>query len=389
VERDDPTPSPPDAPRGRLREVAGVFLRLGVTAFGGPAAHVAMMEDQAVTRRRWLSRERFLDLLGAANLLPGPSSSELAIYLGYARAGWPGLAVGGACFIAPAAVLTGTIAWAYVRYGRLPGVAGVLYGVKPAVIAVVLQAVVRLGRSALKTRLLAVAAVAAAVGAGAGVPPLAVLAGGGLVVATARRAPRGGTSRSVGLPGLFVATATTAAGPPNLGAVLLVFLKLGAVVFGSGYVLLAFLRADLVEHRHWLTEQQLVDAVAVGQVTPGPVFTTATFIGYVVAGVPGAVVATVGVFLPAFALVAASGPLVPRLRRSPVAADALDGVNGAAVALMAVVTWQLGRAAIIDPVTAAIAVVSAVALLGARWNATWVMAAAAAAGLGRAWVVQR
>jgi len=209
------------------------------------------------------------------------------------------------------------------------------------------------------------------------------------VVATARRAPRNGTRRSVGLPALFVATSTTAAVPPTLGAVLLVFLKLGAVVFGSGYVLLAFLRADLVEHRHWLTERQLVDAVAVGQVTPGPVFTTATFIGYVVAGVPGAIVATVGVFLPAFALVAASGPLVPRLRRSPVAADALDGVNGAAVALMAVVTWQLGRAAIVDSLTVAIAVVSAVLLLVARWNATWVMAAAAAAGLARAWVLRR
>jgi chromate transporter len=332
--------------------LAILFLRLGSTAFGGPAAHIAMMEDEVVVRRGWLSRERFLDLLGATNLIPGPNSTEMAIHVGYLRAGRAGLLVAGACFILPAAILVGLIAWAYVQFGKLPEVGAILYGVKPVVIAVVVQALWRLGRSAVKTKfLLALAAIATALGF-LRVNELAILFGSGLLVVLVRGIRRW---RKPVLPALLLtafptstAAAVSMATPFGLWPLFLVFLKVGALLFGSGYVLLAFLRADLVERLHWLTEGQLLDAVAVGQVTPGPVFTTATFVGYVLGGVPGAVVATVGIFLPASVFVGISGPLVPRLRKSWVAGAALDGVNVGALAMMAAVTWYLGRAAVID-----------------------------------------
>ncbi|MFL5348415.1 MAG: chromate efflux transporter [Hyalangium sp.] len=377
-----------------LAEVALLFLRLGFTAFGGPAAHIAMMEDEVVRRRQWLPREEFIDLLGATNLIPGPNSTELAIHLGHRRAGWPGLLVAGACFILPAALIVGTIAWAYVRFGSLPAAESLLYGVKPVIIAIVLQALWGLGRAAIKTRPLAAVALASVGATIAGVPELAVLFSAGVAMALGRwarrRARAGGGGSALGAalmlgpPTTWPALATAAAGaavPFSLQGLFLFFLKVGSVLFGSGYVLLAFLRADLVTRWGWLTEAQLLDAVAVGQVTPGPVFTTATFIGYVLGGVPGAAAATVGIFLPAFFFVAVSGPLVPRLRRSWVAGAFLDGVNVASLALMAVVTWELGRSALVDVWTVGLAVLSAGLLVRYRLNSAWLVLGGGALGL--------
>jgi chromate transporter len=380
----------------RLRELALLFLRLGCTAFGGPAAHIAMMEEEVVRRRQWLTHEEFLDLLGATNLIPGPNSTEMAIHIGYLRARWIGLVVAGVCFILPAMLLVMAIAWAYVRFGSLPQMQGVLYGVKPVIIAVVVQALWGLGRTAVKTRFLAVVGSVATALAFAGVSELVVLFGAGTVVSGARwtrqERPRDILSLLLLLAVLLllslplVFTSPTAGSMPfGLGALFLFFLKVGSVLYGSGYVLLAFLRADLVEHFHWLTSAQLLDATAVGQVTPGPVFTTATFIGYVLAGPQGALVATVGIFLPAFVFVALSGPLVPRLRKSPLAGAFLDGVNVASLALMAVVTWQLGRAALVDGITVVLALVSAVLLIRFRLNSAWLVLGGAVCG----WLVTR
>jgi chromate transporter len=389
-----------DAPaRGSVREVAWLFFRLGTTAFGGPAAHIAMMEDEVVRRRKWLSHERFLDLLGATNLIPGPNSTEMAIHIGHDQAGWVGLAVAGACFILPAAAITLAIAWAYVRFGMLPQAQGVLYGIKPVIIAVVVQAMWRLGRAALKTRALGLLAAAAALANFLGLNDLVVLFGSGAVMLAvdwlARRpdaasvpaivAPAAAASASAGAKSAAAAATASAsvtivAAPFGLAPLFLFFLKIGAVLFGSGYVLLAFLRTDLVDRMHWLSAAQLLDAVAVGQFTPGPVFTTATFIGYLLGRGPGALVATLGIFLPSFVFVALSGPLIPRLRLSPLTAAVLDGVNAGALALMAVVTWYLGVAAIVDVATIALALASAIALLRFRINSAWLVLAGALAG---------
>jgi chromate transporter len=385
--------------RGSLKELALFFLRLGVTAFGGPAAHIAIMEDELVRRRKWLSREKFLDLLGASSLIPGPSSSELAIHIGYLRAGWAGLVVGGACFIAPAAILVGIIAWAYVRFGHLPAVAALLYGVKPVVIAVILQALWGLGRTAVKSWILAIAGTLCVVLSFAQVNVLLILFGTGAILAGIHALSRNRTGNQktagglalisawrgtrMGLARIFPWAGATgvAAVIPGMWPLFLVFLRIGSIVFGSGYVLLAFLRADLVVHRAWVTDAQLVDAVAIGQVTPGPVFTTATFLGYLLRGPVGAVVATAGIFLPAFILVAISGPLIPLLRRSTTAGAFLDGVNVASLALMAAVSYELGRSAIVDWVTAGLAILSAVMLLRFRINSAWLVLGGALAGI--------
>jgi chromate transporter len=342
-----------------------------------------MMEEEVVRRRGWLTREAFLDYLGATNLIPGPNSTELAIHIGHARAGWPGLLVAGACFILPAAVVVTAIAWAYVTFGTLPAMAGVLYGIKPVVIAVIVQALWGLGRTALKTRGLVALGAVATVAAAAGVHELAILALAGAAMAVGRGVLQGSrvTPAGLGLVGGAWGGGAAAAAPFGLWPLFAVFLKIGAVLFGSGYVLLAFLRADLVERLGWLTEHQLLDAVAVGQITPGPVFTTATFIGYLLGGTPGAAVATIGIFLPAFVFVALSGPLVPRLRRSPTAGAVLDGVNVASLALMAVVTWELARAALVDPLTVGMALVSVVLLLRFRLNSAWLVLGGAVMGL--------
>ena len=371
-------PQPAPEPRTSLRELAWLFGKLGCTAFGGPAAHIAMMEDEVVRRRGWMTRERFLDLLGATNLIPGPNSTEMAIHIGHARASWAGLVVAGLCFIMPAVAIVMAIAWAYVRFGTLPELAGVLYGIKPVIIAVVVQALWGLGKTAIKTAFLGAIAAASLIACLAGINELLVLLAAGLAVALsrARTAP---AASWFPIPLLGAGTASVTA--VGLWPLFLFFLKAGSVLFGSGYVLVAFLRGDLVERLHWLTESQLLDAVAVGQVTPGPVFTTATFIGYVLSGVQGAALATIGIFLPAFVFVAISGPLVPRIRRSKIARAVLDGVNVASVALMAAVTIQLGRTAIIDVPTAILAAVGAIILIKWRPNSAWLVLGAAIVGV--------
>jgi chromate transporter len=339
------------------------------------------MEDELVRRRKWLSRESFLDLLGASNLIPGPSSSELAIHIGYLRAGWVGLLIAGSCFILPAAIIVAAIAWLYLHFGKLPAASAVLYGVKPVVIAIVLQALWGLGRTAVKTKYLGLIGVCALVAAFLGLHPLLLLLfAGGVACLTQVRSSRLSVS-ILPFSASPVALATTTATSFGFGSLFLVFLKIGAVVFGSGYVLLAFLHADLVVHRGWLTDSQLIDAVAVGQLTPGPVFTTATFIGYLLGGVRGSVVATIGIFAPAFLLVAASGRLIPRIRRSKVAGAFLDGVNVGSLALMAEVSWQLGRTSLVDAVTVGLAIVSTLALLRWRLNSAWLILAGALAGV--------
>ena len=377
--------------RTSLGELARLFLKLGTIGFGGPAAHIALMEDEVVHRRGWLTREAFLDYVGATNLMPGPNSTELAIEIGRERAGWRGLVVAGVAFIVPAAAIVTAIAWGYVRFGQLPASLALLAGVKPVIIAIVAQALWRLARGAIKTTWLAVVAAAAAVAILAGVNELLVLLGAallGVIVARRKDGMRAaGVVAGSGMAGDVAWSAiggtlgvTLAAPAVSVGTLFAVFLKIGSVLFGSGYVLLAFLRADLVERLGWLTEQQLLDAVAVGQVTPGPLFTTATFIGYVVAGAPGAVVATVGIFLPAFVFVAVSGSLIPRLRRSPTAGAALDAINAASLALMAVVTWQLGRSAIIDVPSAVLALGAGAVLVTTRINSAWLVLAGGVAG---------
>ena len=378
--------SAPEPAQTSLPELALLFLRLGATAFGGPAAHIAMMQDEVVRRRAWLSNERFLDLLGATNLIPGPNSTELAIHIGWERRRWPGLWVAGLSFIAPAMLITMVCGWAYVHLGARPEAGWLLYGVKPVMVAVVLQALWGLAPRAASTRWLRVLGAAALALVALGVDELVVLFGSGLLSAAVTYRPSSRSDDDVGstpklaLAPLAQVLASAGASIATPSALFWVFAKIGSVLFGSGYVLLAFLRADLVTRLHWLTEAQLLDAVAVGQVTPGPVFTTATFIGYVLAGPRGALLATVGIFLPAFVFVALSGPLVPRLRASPTAGRVLDGVNVASLALMAVVTLQLAGAALVDVPTVGIALVSALLLVRFGVGSTWVIALGAAVG---------
>ena len=379
----------PEPRQVSLGEIAFVFLKLGTIAFGGPAAHLAMMEEEFVRRRHWITHAEFLDRLATANLIPGPSSTEVAIFVGQLKRGWRGLIVAGCCFIIPAAVMVSVIAWAYVRFGSLPRVEGVFYALKPAVVAIVIQALGKLARTGLRTSSLVVIAALAAVLNVVGVSPVIVLLFAGVLsIATLSMKNRlltvGGLPKLAMSPkamaGAFTAVAFSTVFHSALVKLFVSFLKIGSVVFGSGYVLLAFLRSEFVEHLHWLTERQLIDAVAVGQFTPGPVFTTATFIGFIVAGWAGAVVATVGIFLPGFLLVAVSGPLIPKLRKSALASTALDGVVAGSLALMAVVAWQLGKASMVDRMTMLVFVVSLVVLLRFRVNAAWVVAAAAVVG---------
>ena len=349
-----------------LRELATLFLRLGATAFGGPAVHIAMMEDEVVRRRGWLDRGQFVDCLGAVNLLPGPNSTELALHIGFLRAGWRGLLVAGATFVGPAAILVGVAAWAYVRFGTLPPIAGAFYGIKPVMIGILLQAIGSLSNATapkLWLRTLAIIAFAASL---LGMNELAVLALTGAVTAAIQLTTNGRTLSIALVP---------------LAAVFTTFLKIGSILYGSGYVLVAYLRSDFVERLHWLTEAQLLDAVAIGQMTPGPVLTTATFIGYLLGGPLGAIVATVGIFLPAFILVGVCGPLLPRLRRSALAGAFLDGVNVASLALMAGATCRLATSAVVDTTTAGIAMLSAFLLMRLRINSMWLLLAGALVGL--------
>ena len=359
--------------RSPLLDIAVSFARLGLVAFGGPAAHIALMEDEFVSRRKWVSRERFLDLMGATNLIPGPNSTEMTMHLGYERAGRLGLVVAGACFIAPAALLTGLVAWLYVTYGQVPQAEPFLAGLKPAVVAVILGAVWKLGKKALKNAKLIALAVAVGAAVFAGVNEIAALFAGGLLGMALLR-----ISASVAVGVLLLTSgktvhAATAASAISLTKLGLTFLKIGAVLYGSGYVLIAFLEGELVENLGWLTQQQLLDAIALGQFTPGPVLTTATFIGYLLAGVPGALVATAGIFLPSFFFVLALNPLIARLRESEWTSAFLDAINASALALMAAVAIKLARTSLADPLTITIFVAAAGVVLFTRVNSAWVI----------------
>jgi len=356
------------------------MLRLGCTAFGGPAAHVAMLREEVVRRRSWVSEQEFLDLLGASGLIPGPTSTEMAIHLGMRRAGVPGLWLAGLCFITPAVLITLAFAWAYVAFGALPAAQGALLGVKPAVTAIIAAALLGLGKTALKTAPLV------ALGAGAlalylvGVNELAVLLGSGVIgiLLAVRRPPVAACLFWAGAPAV---AAAPAAASPETSAIFLYFLKIGSVLFGSGYVLLVFVQQGLVHDLGWLTRQQLLDAVAVGQFTPGPLFSTATFIGYVVGGWPGAVAASVGIFLPSFLFVWATHGAIARLRQAPWSAGFLDGLNAGSLALMAGVAYQLARAALTGPAAWAILGAAALLLLRFRVNSAWIVLGAALLGV--------
>jgi chromate transporter len=353
---------------GSPSEVASAFLRLGLTAFGGPAAHVALMRDEFVRRRAWLSDAEFLDLVGASNLIPGPTSTELALHLGHGRAGRIGFLVGGLAFIGPSAAIVALLAWGYVAFGARPEALAALTGVGPVVVAIVAYAAVVLGRVAVHDGPTVAIGVGAVIAAFAGLPEIVILLAAGGAGLIGRRVADG-TRAAAGIlflaPPAMAGAAVAAVGGTPL-ALLLVFAKIGAVLFGSGYLLVALLRSELVEGLGWITERQLLDAVAIGQLTPGPVTTSATFVGWLVAGPAGALAATIGIFAPAFVAVALSIPLLPRLRRSRPTRAFLDGVNAAAVALIAVVAAQLGRGAIADLPTLALGVLGFAALTGGR-----------------------
>ncbi len=368
--------------RSDLFELVAYFIKLGSTAFGGPAAHIAMMHDGLVTRKQWLTDQEFLDLVSATNLIPGPNSTELAIHVGYRRAGWRGLIAAGVAFILPAMLIVMALAWAYVEFGTTPQAEALFYGIQPVVIVIIAQALWLLGRKAVKNPLTAFVGVAVLGLYLVGAPELLLLLAAGLVVMLFENAKRfkpilPAAWLPLGISPLLGLMVTSF----SLPLLFFTFLKIGAVLYGSGYVLLAFLHDDFVQNLGWLTEQQLLDAVAIGQVTPGPVFTTATFIGFLLGGVPGALVATVGIFLPAFVFVAITNPFLPRLRQSKVFSSLLDGVNVASASLMAGVTLQLGRAALVDVPTVLVALAAAVLLFRFKVNATWLIVGGAVVGL--------
>ncbi len=370
--------------RARLLEVAQVFLKLGTLAFGGPAAHIGLMRDEVVRRRQWLSDQEFLDLLGAANLIPGPNSTEMTILLGAQRAGWRGLIIGGVSFVVPAMLIVMVFSWLYVRFGSLPQLEWLLYGVKPVMIAIIVQAVWELGKRAVKGPFtLSVGLIALVLYAlGAGEIPL--LIGGGVLVMLIQnrsRLPGRSGAPAILLGGLLNPIAQVAATPFSYAQLFWSFFKIGAVLYGSGYVLIAFMQTEFVQNLGWLTNQQLLDAIVVGQITPGPLFTSATFVGFMLGGVPGAIIATIGIFLPAFILVAIVRPFVPHLRRSPWFSALLDGVNVVSLALVVGVAFGLARVSLIDPLTMAMAVLSLVVLLRFKINSTWLVLGGALLGL--------
>jgi chromate transporter len=384
--------------RGSLAEVGGYFFRLGVIAFGGPAAHIALMRRELVSQRRWVADGEFLDMLGVTSLIPGPNSTEMTMFLGAKRAGWWGLWLAGASFILPAVAMVLALAWAYVEYGDTPAGEALLTGVQPVILAVIVQAIWGLRSAAVKNPATAAVVVLVAAMAVAGFDELVLLLGAGALAGAVHLATGGRASAWPGalrrawaslrsrmarlgrytvVPAAFLqANAET-----SLLTLFLVFLKIGGVLYGSGYVLVSFLEGEFVEGRGWLTEEELVDAVAVGQFTPGPVFTTATFVGYLVEGVPGAILATVAIFLPSFLLVALTYRLVPRLRQSRWAAPLLDGVNAAALALMAVVVIQLAREASDSVFQAVLLALAALVLLRFNPNSALLVLGGAAAGI--------
>lgn len=374
--------------RKHLGEVAALFFKLGLIAFGGPAAHIAMMEEEVVTKRKWMSRQHFLDLVGATNLIPGPNSTEMTMHCGHERAGWPGLFVAGACFIFPAVVFTGILAWLYVEYGEAPAIEPFLYGIKPAVLAIILSAVYKLGQKALKNwqlGLVGAAVIAASLG---GVNEITAILGAGAVGLVWFGLPsRGGNTLIASIPFIFLNTGVLIAKVASSTNLFLAFLKIGAVLFGSGYVLVAYLDGELVEKLGWLTKPELLDAIAIGQFTPGPVLSTATFIGYQIGGISGAIAATLGIFLPSFFFVLLLNPIVPKLRESKLAAGFLDAVNIGAVGVMIAVAFRLGEEILIDWRAWLIAVLSIAVTFGVKKvGALWIVIGGALLGYLLAWL---
>jgi len=365
----------------RLKEVCYVFLKLGIIGFGGPAAHIAMMEDEIVNKRKWMSREHFLDLIGATNLIPGPNSTEMSMHCGHERAGLPGLFLGGICFIFPAALIMGIFAWLYSNYGSIPEVKPFLYGIKPAVIAIIINAIFKLGKTALKNWQLGLIGAGVIIASLADINEIYALLGAGLLAVIWFSGRQLITPKGVSSYSPFILSAIPVL--KNISPVELfwIFIKIGGTLFGSGYVLVAYLQAEFVDKTGWLTQEQLLDAVALGQFTPGPLFTTATFIGYQIDSLQGAIVATVGIFLPSFFFVLILNPFVPKLRKSRVMGYFLDGVNIGAIGVMLAVTFQLGRNILIDLNGWVIAIASLIVVFGfKKLNATWIILGGAAAG---------
>ncbi len=363
-------------------EVAALFLRLGFTAFGGPAADIAIMRDEVVKKRKWITEQEFLDLFGAANMIPGPTSTETAIYLGYRRVGWMGLVLAGVCFILPAMLIVMILSWAYIRYGTTTWASGILYGIMPVVMAIIAQALWGLGTKAVKNWLTGIIGLCAVALYMLGVNILIILLFAGLIAMIGENFSR---IKNIPIAGILIPIVglsfLAASTPFNLTLLFLNFLKIGATLYGSGYVLLAFLRADFVLRLGWLTDKQLIDAIAIGQITPGPVFTTATFIGYLLGGIPGAVIATLGIFLPSFIYVGISSLIIKRIRNSPWASNFLDGVNAASLGLMLAVSIQLASTALIDPITIGVALICLIILIRFQTNSTWLIAGGALIGL--------
>ncbi|MBS4751256.1 chromate efflux transporter [Nocardioides sp. zg-ZUI104] len=374
-----------------MREVALVFGRLGVVAFGGPAAHIALMREELVRRRGWVDDRRFVDLMGATNLIPGPNSTELALHLGHERAGWRGLLLAGVCFILPAALMVTALSWAYVEHGQAPAVTGLLYGVVPVVVAIIAWSVVGMAPTVLRSRWLVLLAVAGLAAYLAGVNELVVLFGGAGVAAVVRaarslheRRARGERLGALGLPVLLASAVLGEANGAQLAQLFWTMLKIGSLLYGGGYVLLAFLEGDFVDRLGWITQQQLLDGISLGQVTPGPLFTTATFVGYLVAGLPGALVATVAIFLPSFVLVGLLTRLAGWLRSRTWTSALLDGVNATGLALIVGVCSELAVNALVDPLTLALAALTLLVLWRTRWSSTWLILAGAAVGIAHA-----
>lgn len=376
-----------DEQKNRLKEIAFVFLKLGITAFGGPAAHVAMMDEEIVKKRKWIDRDKFLDFYGATNLLPGPNSTELAIHLGFERGGVLGLIIAGLCFILPAMIIVTALAAIYNLYGTMPQIEGIMYGIKPVIIAVILQALLRLGKTALKNKSSVILAIVVIVLAYFGIHEIALLFISGLIMMLIvnRDKLRGKNySLSFFLPTIPLSVDTVneqLANNITTNTLFLTFLKIGSVLYGSGYVLLAFLETYFVERFGVITTQQLLDAVSIGQFTPGPVFTTATFIGYIVNGIPGAIVSTIGIFLPAFLMVGLLNNVIPKLRSSQWVSGILDGVNVGSLALMAVVSLKLGVSAIHDFPTMILAALSIFLVFKYNVNSAWLVLSGGFIGL--------
>lgn len=382
-----PDHSPAVKPIVTYAELARVFIRLSLTAFGGPVAHIAIAEDEIVAQRGWLARDHYLDLVAATNLIPGPNSTEVMIHVGYVLRGIPGAILTGACFILPALLVTLALAAVYVSTGAVPQVEAALWGIKPVIVAIIAYVGLRLARTALNAPALwALFGIAALVMALTDVPEVAVMLLAGAFYALYRVGP--GRWLAAGALALLPPAAQAAAGAPSLWDLFFYFLKIGSVLFGSGYILIAYIQQDLVNTFGWLTAPQLLDAVAIGQVTPGPVLTTVAVVGILTAGLPGALVAALGVFLPSFVLVILTAPLIPRMRRSPALRAFLAGVNAAVIAAILVTLADLARAALQTPDGAAFSPLAAAVVVGAlalqaRFNlsTTWLIVIGGGAGL--------